>query len=106
MRPILPAPIPSQGGQDHTRVTMVDLYTGWIAIMTVILLSPFQGELKMLLSMQVSPINQELTGTLMKFRSFTASFALWLTLGSQHTRSILPHYIFAGKSLFPLLLRT
>lgn len=60
----------------------------------------------MLLSMQGSPINQELTGTLVKFRSFTVSFELWLTLGSQYTGSILPHYLFAGKSLFPRLLRT
>lgn len=42
----------------------------------------------------------------MKFKAFTASFALWLTLGSQQAGSIPPHYLFAGKSLFPLLLGT
>lgn len=59
----------------------------------------------MLLSMKLSPTNDELTGTLKKFRSVTDSFFCTLTSG------LLVHQInstplFAGPSLSPLVLST
>ena len=86
------------------RYVKVDLHTSWVAIITVIPLSPFQGGLIMLLSMKLSPINHELTWNPQEIQ---VSYSFFCTLTSGllvHQTNSTP--LCAGPSLSPLVLST
>lgn len=84
-RPVLPAPVPSQGCQEDQTRRWIYTHPGkplllWCDPLSLISGGWGWGLIKFLL-MKLGPINQKLTGALKTLSSVTASFALWLTSG-------------------------